>query len=607
MTHTPAAAVRIAACVAAVVLTRCAHQSAPGGGPRDLAPPGVASTAPSAESVNVEPASRISLEFSEWVSPRLAERSVTVFPPPAEGYDIAVKGRTLTVKPLPTLAESTTYHVEVTAALQDLHGNSIGTPYHLVFATGPKLDSGKVSGCVIDPAKRVLQPKVALYGSGDTVSDTVIFGTPRYVTQTDSGGRFTLEHIRPDTYALIAFMDGNNDNRFQPMTERAYAPVSRQVVVGDSATPHVLYPVRCDTSWTRIASLVPLSGTVIAGRWNRLPAWYADTDPAPPLHIVPLDTGVAAPRVARYSRLGESPSFALLLSEPLQVAPYALVYDMGPVMDVPDTVSLSDTLRFNGVTTIDTVPPSLTSRREVATRDLGVRFAMVWSEPVRMQPAEAVLADSLGDSVLLVIDTCYAETLLCRPTRRLLPGRAYTASIPCEHVADLAGNHPADTTGACTLSVTVTTVHGDSLCLSFTGGLPCPETVPGRFWVYTPVGSRAVWYAPDSSGRFRFDSLPGSHGLLAWFIDHDSDTAHDEGTLIPWSPPEPYVPFYDTVEARPRWDIEDIEVPSCDPCERGQMVTPDVQEAPQSPGVGTSGKSRRGREATVPSRSQRER
>lgn len=81
----------------------------------------------------------ITLTFSEWIAPQRPGRSVAVFPPPPKGYDVRVKGKSLVISPRAELAESTTYHVAVTSALTDLRGNSIGTPFNLVFSTGPAL------------------------------------------------------------------------------------------------------------------------------------------------------------------------------------------------------------------------------------------------------------------------------------------------------------------------------------------------------------------------------------------------------------------------------------------------------------------------------------
>jgi hypothetical protein len=208
----------------------------------------------------------VELTFSEWISPQKADRSVTVFPPPPGGYDVRVRGKTLTIRPRKLLADSTTYHVEVTSALADLHANPVGTPFHLVFATGPTLDSGSVAGCVVDPAKRILQPKVALVRADTGFADTMLFAGPTYVTQTDSAGRFALEHVRPGSYELVAFDDANNDSRLQPGREQAYAPLTRRVQAGLAESAHVLYPVSCDTATRRIVSCSAVSRSSVSPR-----------------------------------------------------------------------------------------------------------------------------------------------------------------------------------------------------------------------------------------------------------------------------------------------------------------------------------------------------
>ena len=172
------------------------------------------------------------------------------------------------------------------------------------------------------------------------------------------------------------------------------------------------------------------------------------------------------------------------------------------------------------------------------------------------------------------------DTTTIVPLRRFLPGRRYRASIPCSVVVDLGGNHPADTTDSCRLNITLATVRADELCLSLSGRGTCLGDQPNRMWRFRPFGFPAPVTTADSAGHFRFDSLPAGEGTLAWFVDSNGDGEPTAGILLPWIAPEPHIPYYDTVEARARWDIEGVSVDACDPCRRGQELRTPASESP---------------------------
>ncbi len=509
-----------------------------------------------------------------------------MFPPPPGGYEVVVKGRTLEIRPDTRLADSTTYHVELTNALTDLRGNPLGKPLHLVFATGERLDSGRVSGCVIDPESRILQPRVVLFRTDSGHGDTIMFGDPTYLTQTDSGGRFSLDHVRPGAYELVAFDDANEDNRLQPGRETAYAADKRTITIGSTTDRHILYPVLADTASRRIVACTPVSRTRIAGQWSRTPPRGAPDSSYVSIRIAAADSPAHEPRVTRVIELSEGRRFSLLLAEPLRLQQYRLYYDIEPIVPVPDTVSLLDSVRFNGVTFADTIPPSLRSRARYECTDLMPRLLLAWSEPVRVAEETLAFGDSLGDTVRFAVDSSFADTMMLEAARRLAPGRVYRAEVSFESVEDLGGNHPirtADTSvsadtadtlddpGVDAMVLTVSTIAADSVAVSLSGGADCLEPNSRRRWQFSPIGGDTRYTTPDSSGFFRFDSIPAGRGFLSWYEDRDGDGRHRFGELTPWAPPEPYVPFYDTVEARARWDIEGVAPRACDPCNRGQV------------------------------------
>ena len=134
--------------------------------------------------------------------------------------------------------------------LKDLRGNPVTTPYSLIFSTGPTLDSGAISGCVVDPSKNLLQPRIALFSPKEK-ADSGFSGPPSYLLQTDSTGHFSFNNIKTGIYTIIGYLDLNNDSRLQPVTEQVYMPADSIIKVQSSPAEIVLYPAVYDTAFPK--------------------------------------------------------------------------------------------------------------------------------------------------------------------------------------------------------------------------------------------------------------------------------------------------------------------------------------------------------------------
>jgi len=556
----------------------CARQIAPSGGPDDKTPPNVRYTVPSIGTVRYPAKGAITFNFSEWVDKKSAEKCLSVFPLPSRGIKVKVSGKSITVQPVQAFAESTTYHIEIGTSLLDLHGNSIGTPYHFFFSTGSSIDSGKVYGCVFSADGAPIQTKVALFAAhGGVFPDSAYFSLPSYLVQADSSGIFTLDHIRKGAYELISFIDANNDNRLQPGMEQAFAPVEKNIIIDSAVGPEVLYPVASDTITNRIISITPVSNLVIMGTWARPP----DTGAARLLsqwRLQSLDTAGARRRLKAYVPLPRTSRFLLTLSDTMSVAGYRLWY-AAPLRVLHGKNSLlRDSIRFAGIRGSDTVRPAATGFFPQGPADLKPRLKLAWSKPVAFAKASWIMVDSLGDSVAITMDTAFAETTFCSVRRALKPGARYRLRLPDTLFSDISGNHPRDSTLG---KYTVQTIAAENLCYSLSGGVQCSQKTDSLTWLFKPLNAVDCYVSKNNGGRFRFDSLPGGKGRIGRLVDFNGDGRPTPGGLVPWTKPEPYRLFPDTVEARARWDIEGIEIPACEPCEKKKIPAASPADAQQ--------------------------
>lgn len=539
----------------------CAMQQAPGGGPDDKTSPTVVTTIPAAESVTVPRRTKIIITFSEWIAPA-SKKGITIFPPlPVK---IEVVANRLIIKPVGMLNEATTYHIGITTTLQDLHTNPISSPVSLMFSTGPSLDSGSLAGCIVEQTVQFTQPKVALFRSPWAVGDSGFMGQPAYLTQTDSSRQFTFSHIGIGTYRLVAYVDKNNDGHIQPLTEEVYSTVDTCITVKKTTPRVMLYTSAFDTTQQHIESVKAITNHRLSVSWKK-PYDASTYTTQPPCKLIRTDSLGSTISLSYVAHL-EPTRFSLITKEALTVAPYQLIVTL--TSRTNPLHSSSDTVRFNGTSVPDTVPPVFARSIPLGTTDLLPDMKLCWSEPVLITDT-LMLTDTLGDTVPVVCKQLFADTSQLEVTRSLLSGRRYRLILLSNSGKDMANNllKTRDSTDTVAI-VTIATTATDSIATSLQGGSPCLDTNNSslRRWIFKPFTNFRSFICKDAAGTFRFDSLPATKGQLGYFIDSNHNNQPDHGNLKPFIAPEPFYMFPDTVEARARWDIEDVTLTPCDPC-----------------------------------------
>ncbi len=227
-----------------LLLHGCARQAFPGGGPKDVAPPVPQTATPPHETSNFR-ANSFFIGFDEYVVLKGADNNVVVSPPLKHKPKYSTKGHGLQVTLRDTLLPNTTYHFSFLDAVADFNEGNLLHRMDYVFSTGAAIDSFSLGGSVLDALNGTVWKEpvtVALYRAastqglqrhevpptvtGDTalatvchysvggVADSILAKElPSYVTRCDSSGTFRFSYLRPDNYRMIAFADGNRNQR----------------------------------------------------------------------------------------------------------------------------------------------------------------------------------------------------------------------------------------------------------------------------------------------------------------------------------------------------------------------------------------------------------
>jgi hypothetical protein len=226
----------------------CANQAPPSGGPADKTPPAVSAQFPENGQLNVDTKASVEIKFSEWINRASAAGAVSVYPAVPQGVAVKVVKNKLSVTPKAPLSDNTTYHVSVSAALQDLRGNAISAPIDIVFSTGAELDSGRAEGAIVALKRKVAGHKVMLFWAGDSAwADGRYFSPPDYAAQSDSVGAFSFSHIKEGNYRIVAFVDQYRTGKLR-VGDTCFTSLEKVVNVTKSPQTVRLYPAESDTS-----------------------------------------------------------------------------------------------------------------------------------------------------------------------------------------------------------------------------------------------------------------------------------------------------------------------------------------------------------------------
>ena len=201
-----------------VIISSCANQGMPTGGPQDSIPPVLVGTHPNYKALNYK-GEEVRLTFDEFIIPDQVSEMLVVSPPLEERLTILTKSKTLIVRFNEDLRDSITYSLDFKNSIVD---NNERNPYESLrfsFSTGDRLDTLRVAGKVmkgfnLEPVENTL---VLLHKN---LHDSAVYTVqPNYIAKTDEKGLYLFDNIAEGEYHLFSFNDLNNDLRYNEGAE----------------------------------------------------------------------------------------------------------------------------------------------------------------------------------------------------------------------------------------------------------------------------------------------------------------------------------------------------------------------------------------------------
>ena len=228
---------RLWCCLSVLVLfaiflvSSCAKQGYPNGGPRDETPPKVMSVKPANESRNFAER-QFSIAFDEYVTVKDADNNILISPPMRQKPEFTTKGKRLVVKLNDTLQPDATYLFQFKGAIVDFTEGNVLPSFEYVFSTGDRLDTMMLAGCVLNArdGKPWKEPVTVMAyrvkgGEQDDASDTIATtNQPDFITKSDKDGVFAFHYVPAGYYRLVALEDKNRDLRLGRGEAAAWEP-----------------------------------------------------------------------------------------------------------------------------------------------------------------------------------------------------------------------------------------------------------------------------------------------------------------------------------------------------------------------------------------------
>ncbi|HDR91460.1 MAG TPA: hypothetical protein ENN75_04325, partial [candidate division Zixibacteria bacterium] len=198
----------------------CAQIKPPPGGPEDTSPPKAMELIPADSAVNVPLFAPIKIVFDEYIQ---ASASNVALSPPVEKFNVKIKHKSIEIDHS-GLLPNTTYRVVISTALSDLRGNSLRKALSYAFSTGSELDTLRIEGRVYDsefsPVGGVRVHGYSTAGPAWNPRKT----NPSAITWSGKDGRFALESLPEETFAVAAILDENRDGFLSENELIALAP-----------------------------------------------------------------------------------------------------------------------------------------------------------------------------------------------------------------------------------------------------------------------------------------------------------------------------------------------------------------------------------------------
>lgn len=550
-----------------ILILGCAKSLPPPGGPIDRTPPEIIRSEPPTGSVQVPLDSDVTIEFSERLDQKTAEKAVFITPRPDPEAKVKIKSNSVVITFPGGLKKERTYVITVGTDLKDAHKVNLAQSVSIAFSTGITIDSGSIAGTVYKDGKGTAGISLALFETlPDELNKPVDSLIPNYFTQSGENGHFKFDYLPESIYYLVAFNDQNKNRRINPDKEMIGLPF-RETVIADEQKHLTGVDIRLhkiDTGLVELRSVSINPDRLIKIRFSdKLDREEAEALLKSAIIRAEDDSASSFGDIAFTNLTGYPSSDYLLAAAPLRSGnSYRLIFDLGIIFPAVDDSLRMLSYGFNAVEITDSKRPELLDSDPAdGAENIAVdsTFRFLFSEPVdsfALQRAVRLTGCS-GDTDIVAIKVLNKFVYQAIPASEMLHGCDYQLLLDESHVRDRAGNVMGDSV----TTISFATIGRDTLGqlsgqLRFSDGEDAAYPVIISFKPAIEGRLQKLELLPGQE-HFISDLLPGYYTLSA-FLDRNQNGRFDYGSIIPYQPAEPFAAPVDTFRVRTRFETTGI-------------------------------------------------
>ncbi len=573
------------------LVSACARQGYPTGGPKDETPPVALGTRPANESRGFD-GKEFYIQFDEYVVLKNATENVLVSPPMKEKPEFTTKGKGVLVKLKDTLQANTTYLFQFKEAIADFTEGNLLPSYEYVFSTGEAMDTLMLDGQVVDARNgKAWKESVTVMAyrvesgerrvesgerrvENDTMATTV---QPDYVTRCDKEGNFAFHYIPEGRYRLVALEDKNRNLRVDATDPVAW---DTTLVASHPATQPLSHSA---TQPPSNSATQPLRISAPENRQQRiLKSEFAEAGRITIVSQLPMQNPRIEDERAQWQwRLNERrDTLTAWCFDAKRDSARLVISDTG----LQDTLKLRYTASRKGGRRMagakeEKAPlmKALCEGNKAYYDDLRLAFANPIVEVADSATAEVMhLKDSTVSRCAVVLDKGGIVARIMATD--IKSGEQYLVRLAGGLFTDLYGNRSDS------LVFTMTPKDYGTLSIDIDNRMGAPLVVEVLDSKDTVVASQAL----ARSGNLRFLHLPSGDYRLRAVVDADSNGRWTPGDYRRQRQPEQSVLFEKTLSLREKWEMEErwtVEPPKAKSLERKTVLDSPKTLMPATPGT----------------------
>jgi hypothetical protein len=543
------------------MVSSCAKQGLPPGGPEDRRGPIILATDPASNSINIPASIRPWFQFDEFVDRATLEAATFISPFPEGKVKFKWRGKSVRLVFPQPLRSNMTYVITLGTGIKDFRNNPLPFAHTLAFSTGDHLDRAAISGAITDSARTKSGIQVWAYDLELQPEPNPGSTGPDYVTQTDEFGSYQLTNLRPSTYRIFAINDRRRNRRWDP-NEDVIGVAFRDVITAQDsvATDANLRMTLRDTTGARITSVRVQDQHHVSIRFSKPVTSHHQEVRNPTQPSVTVEDSAAVPLPV--TSLFPDPMDSLMwrLTTDSQTPGHRYFLRSNGFFDRNVNPNSTDTMAFEGSILPDTVGPHLMnySPDNMERNIAGIpQIHLIFDEAIASDSLQASISGTDGNP--LPFSWNIDGLIVVMISADSLPGSTIYAQFQLSSIHDLYGNSGFDST----LMWQFSTIPRDTLG-EILGRVEDPDDMakgPVIIEADRLDLTRENWHGArqiDNPGDFVLPwLLPGKYRLQT-FRDEDQSGDYSFGYPFPFAYAERFVIFWDTVTVRSRWETAGI-------------------------------------------------